>query len=316
MRVAKDIQVDSLKSNQRDIMPVIDVAQYVPILGSIALNDPDDTPYYADGTQWLPFAAPAPPATTLTSAGGAETLVNDGAGPTLATKGLTAGAGISLTSTATEITIENTGGSGPITTLTSAGGVETLVNDGTGPTLATKGLTAGLGVSLTSTATEITISSFGSGTILGYSFQGVFAPDSFPFLDVPSGGTVLMNPSVSPPQIGFTNPLTGQIQCPATGYLLVDVNYTGVDLGVPTTTKSIGLFKVGDTLPIITSNSAAVYGNSSLPVYELSTSFPATAGDIFEIRAYSADNSAIRISCPLVSPNNQPLSWATFVLLA
>ena len=44
--------------------------------------------------------------------------------------------------------------------LTSAGGMgtESLVNDGTGPSLANKGLAAGSGITLTSTATEVTIS--------------------------------------------------------------------------------------------------------------------------------------------------------------
>ncbi len=44
--------------------------------------------------------------------------------------------------------------------LTSAGGLgtESLVNDGAGPTLANKGLAAGSGITLTSTATEVTIS--------------------------------------------------------------------------------------------------------------------------------------------------------------
>jgi len=41
--------------------------------------------------------------------------------------------------------------------LTSAGGTESLVNDGVGPTLATKGLTAGTGITLSSTATAVTI---------------------------------------------------------------------------------------------------------------------------------------------------------------
>jgi hypothetical protein len=41
--------------------------------------------------------------------------------------------------------------------LTSAGGTESLVNDGVGPALATKGLTAGTGITLLSTTTEVTI---------------------------------------------------------------------------------------------------------------------------------------------------------------
>jgi hypothetical protein len=37
-------------------------------------------------------------------------------------------------------------------------GTESLVNDGAGPTLANKGLAAGSGITLTSTATDVTIS--------------------------------------------------------------------------------------------------------------------------------------------------------------
>lgn len=49
----------------------------------------------------------------------------------------------------------NTAGS-PVT-LTSAGGNISLVNDGTGPTLAVKGVTAGYGINITTTATEVTV---------------------------------------------------------------------------------------------------------------------------------------------------------------
>ena len=142
----------------------------------------------------------ASPATsvTLSSAGGTETLVNDGTGPTLATKGLTAGTGVSLTGSATDVTITNsapdqvvalTAGAGISTsgtypnftitntdtgsavTLASAGGSQTLVNDGTGPSLATKGLTAGTGINLFSSATAVTIATlfdkFAFGAIAG-----------------------------------------------------------------------------------------------------------------------------------------------------
>ena len=109
-------------------------------------------------------------AVTLNTAGGTETLVNDGVGPILATKGLTAGAGISLTGTANDITITNTD-TGSAVTLASAGGSQTLVNDGTGPSLATKGLTAGNGINLFSSATAVTIATlfnkFAFGAIAG-----------------------------------------------------------------------------------------------------------------------------------------------------
>lgn len=55
MRIAQDSKVDSSQANQSDIMPVITLAEHPPILGSIALNQNTVSPYYADGTQWLPF---------------------------------------------------------------------------------------------------------------------------------------------------------------------------------------------------------------------------------------------------------------------
>jgi uncharacterized protein (TIGR02145 family) len=98
-------------------------------------------------------------AVTLASAGGTETLVNDGVGAALAVKGLTPGPGITLLGSATDIVISNSDpGSG--VTLADAGTTthESLVNDGTGPSLAVKGLKAGLGISIASTATDILIS--------------------------------------------------------------------------------------------------------------------------------------------------------------
>jgi hypothetical protein len=95
-------------------------------------------------------------AVILNSVGAGESVVNDGVGPVLATKSITAGTGISVTSSATEILIANTLPDVTVT-LASAGGTETLVNDGTGPVLATKGLTAGNGITLTGSATAVTI---------------------------------------------------------------------------------------------------------------------------------------------------------------
>jgi hypothetical protein len=92
---------------------------------------------------------------TLTNAG-TTSLVNDGTGQALATKGLVAGTGVSFSTSATDVTITNSDPASGVT-LTSAGGTETLVNDGTGPALANKGLTAGTGVSLSSSATAVTI---------------------------------------------------------------------------------------------------------------------------------------------------------------
>ncbi len=98
---------------------------------------------------------------TLTSAGGTQTLVVDGVGPTLSVKGLTAGSNISLTPTASDVTIAYTGTTGADVTLSNAGAGLTLVNDGTGPALATKGLVGGTGISLSSNATDITVTATG-----------------------------------------------------------------------------------------------------------------------------------------------------------
>lgn len=70
---------------------------------------------------------------------------------------LNEGTGIDVTGTYPNFTIANTD-PGSAVTLTSAGiATESLVNDGVGPALATKGLKANTGISLTSTATDITI---------------------------------------------------------------------------------------------------------------------------------------------------------------
>jgi hypothetical protein len=95
---------------------------------------------------------------TLSSAGGTS-LVTDPSGPTLQVKGLAAGIGIQVLNNPTELTITNSDpGSG--VSLTSAGALfvtESLVNDGSGPSLAVKGISAGTGITLSSTGTAVTI---------------------------------------------------------------------------------------------------------------------------------------------------------------
>lgn len=95
-----------------------------------------------------------------------ETLVNDGSGPVIAVKGLVGGTGIDLSSNDTDITITATGEEVTLQNAGIAVGNQTLVNDGTGPTLQTKALVAGDGITLTSDATDITISSTGSEVTL------------------------------------------------------------------------------------------------------------------------------------------------------
>jgi hypothetical protein len=139
-------------------------------------------------------------AVTLASAGGTETLVNDGVGPALATKGLTAGTGISLTGTGTDITITNTAPAVPVV-LTSAGGSQTLVNDGTGPSLATKGLSSGKGITLSSTATEVTI----VADVAKYISAPAIGPQTFTHNLATTDVIVAIVQAVVPPANTFAN---------------------------------------------------------------------------------------------------------------
>ena len=86
-----------------------------------------------------------------------STIVADTNNDTLT---VVSGTGINVTTNAgtDTLTITNTD-LGSSVTLSDAGTTthESLVNDGTGPTLATKGLIAGTGITLSSTATDITI---------------------------------------------------------------------------------------------------------------------------------------------------------------
>lgn len=88
------------------------------------------------------------------------TVVADSNNDTLT---VVAGAGIDITTNplTDELTIRNID-TGSAVTLTDAGTLfhESLVNDGTGPALATKGLKAGTGITLSSTATDLTVSLF------------------------------------------------------------------------------------------------------------------------------------------------------------
>jgi len=69
---------------------------------------------------------------------------------------LNEGAGIDITGTYPNFTVINTD-LGSDVTLGSVGAGETIVNDGVGPALVTKSITAGTGISVTSSATEVLI---------------------------------------------------------------------------------------------------------------------------------------------------------------
>lgn len=158
-RIVKDIAADTCLVSDTQKIPVIDKDLSTPLKGSLLYNSPDDLLYYADGLQWLPIVSGSN--VTLSDAGVIdphESLVVSGLGPDLSVKGISAGSGISVTSSVNNnIIIQNTSPASSVT-LISAGGSASLVNDGTGPALATKGLTAGAGITLTPSATDVVVS--------------------------------------------------------------------------------------------------------------------------------------------------------------
>jgi hypothetical protein len=94
---------------------------------------------------------------------------------------ITGGTGIGVSGAYPNFTITNNDPASGVS-LSSAGGTQTLVNDGTGPSLATKGLTAGTGVSLSSTATDVTITNSAPDQVvsLGTTGSGLAVTGSYP----------------------------------------------------------------------------------------------------------------------------------------
>jgi len=108
---------------------------------------------------------------------------------------LTAGTGIGVAGAYPNFTISNTDPTSGVT-LASAGGTETLVNDGTGPALANKGLTAGTGISLSSTATDVTVTNSAPDQVValtagtGIGITGTYPNFTITNSSPSSGGTV------------------------------------------------------------------------------------------------------------------------------
>lgn len=150
----------------------------------------------------------------INNEGGGAEIFDQIIGSTAILRTLVEGADISIVQNPTTITISNSSPASSVT-LTSAGGTETLVNDGTGPSLATKGLTAGTGISLTPSGTDITISSTGGGAssnsyIFSYdtTFQPIVTPNTFQDITFNTNG--ILN--------GWTHILpTATFVCPTTG---------------------------------------------------------------------------------------------------
>lgn len=78
MRVVKDTHVDESTSSTRAKIPVVDLAKSAPLLGSVALQSSSKTPFYADGTQWLPFGGFAGLESGLIAMINFQTITGDG----------------------------------------------------------------------------------------------------------------------------------------------------------------------------------------------------------------------------------------------
>jgi hypothetical protein len=94
----------------------------------------------------------------LTNSGTGATILNDTTNPTFTTKGIISGTGISSSSTATDITLTNSSPASSITLLNSGSG-NTILNSTLNPSFTTKSITAGANISISATATDLTISS-------------------------------------------------------------------------------------------------------------------------------------------------------------
>lgn len=128
---------------------------------------------------------------------------------------LTAGTGIGVAGAYPNFTISNTDPTSGVT-LTSAGGTETLVNDGTGPALANKGLTAGTGISLSSTATDVTVTNSAPDQVValtagtGIGITGAYPNFTITNSSPSSGGTVTSVGLALPTEFAISgSPVTG-----------------------------------------------------------------------------------------------------------
>lgn len=128
---------------------------------------------------------------------------------------LTGGTGIGVTGTYPSFTITNSDPASGVT-LTSAGGTESLVNDGTGPALANKGLTAGTGISLSSTATDVTVTNSAPDQVValtagtGIGITGAYPNFTITNSSPSSGGTVTSVGLALPTEFAISgSPVTG-----------------------------------------------------------------------------------------------------------
>ncbi len=100
---------------------------------------------------------------TASNVGGGSGVFKQKTGVDLELRSMVAGSNITITSTADEITFDASGGSGEVNTASNLGAGEGVFAQKTAQDLEFKSLVAGSGISLASTATELTVTSTSAG---------------------------------------------------------------------------------------------------------------------------------------------------------
>ena len=154
-RVQKDEHFSYLSAEEIDL-PVLDIADEFPRLGSITVDATTKTVYYGDGVSWVPIGTGGGGGATsnLADSGPGQSLIVDGTGPSLEIKKLIAGSNVTLVDGVAGITISSTGGGGGLTTLDDSGVGSTLIIEGTGPALEIKRIEAGDNINIDESAPD------------------------------------------------------------------------------------------------------------------------------------------------------------------